>query len=203
VTLRDGRFGPYVQKGAPTEAMPKPPRASVPKGMAIEAVDLHKALDLLSLPRRVGDHPDDGAPVEAGIGRFGPYVRHGRTYANLDDPDEVFTVGMNRAVELLAARAAGAGRGRRGAPSPLREIGTHPDDGAPVQVMSGRYGPYVKWGKVNATLPKDAAPEAVSLDTAVALLAEKVAKGGKPGRKGPTRAAAKTPARRKKAASKG
>jgi DNA topoisomerase-1 len=202
VTLRDGRFGPYVQKGAPTEAMPKPPRASVPKGMAPEAVDLAKALDLLALPRHVGDHPEDGAPVEAGIGRYGPYVRHGRTYANLDDADEVFTVGMNRAVELLAAKKAGGGRGRRGAPPPpLRELGAHPEDGAPLQVMEGRYGPYIKWGKVNATLPNEADPKTIDFAAALALVNDKAAKGGKGRRKAPAKR--KAPATRKKTATKG
>jgi DNA topoisomerase-1 len=202
VTLRDGRFGPYVQKGAPTEAVPKPPRSSVPKGMAPEAVDLAKALALLALPRHVGDHPEDGAPVEAGIGRYGPYVRHGRTYANLDDADEVFTVGMNRAVELLAAKKAGGGRGRRGAPPPpLRELGAHPEDGAPLQVMEGRYGPYIKWGKVNATLPNEADPKTIDFAAALALVNDKAAKGGKGRRKAPAKR--KAPATRKKTATKG
>jgi DNA topoisomerase-1 len=105
-------------------------------------------------------------------------VKHGRIYANLPEVDEVFTVGMNRAVELIAAKAAGrAGRGA--AAAPLKELGEHPGEGGPVQVMNGRYGPYVKWGKVNATLPKDLDPEAVTMDRAVELIAEKQAKGGK------------------------
>ncbi|RMH45510.1 MAG: type I DNA topoisomerase [Alphaproteobacteria bacterium] len=181
VTLRTGRFGPYVQLGEPTEEAPKPKRASLPKGLAPEAVDLKKALELLSLPRVIGPHPEDGEPVEAGIGRYGPYVRHGRTYANLDDVDEVFTVGMNRAVELLAQKKAG-GRGRAQR-KVLAELGAHPDDGAPVEVLEGRYGPYVKWGKVNATIPADRKPETITLDEAVALLAEKAAKGKRGGRR--------------------
>jgi DNA topoisomerase-1 len=109
--LKTGRFGPYVQLGDATEEVPKPPRASLPKGWEVEDMDLEKALMLLSLPRKVGDHPEDGEPVEAGIGRYGPYVKHGRIYANLPEVDEVFTVGMNRAVELIAAKAAGRGPG--------------------------------------------------------------------------------------------
>ena len=177
ISLRSGRFGPYVQRGEATEEEPKPPRASLPKGVEPDDVDLDYALKLLSLPREIGPHPEDGAPVEAGIGRYGPYVRHGRVYANLPDPGEVFTVGMNRAVELLAQKAARGGR--RAAAKPLKELGEHPEAGGPVNVMDGRYGPYVKWGKINATLPKDMEPANVTMEQAVALIAEKEAKGGK------------------------
>jgi DNA topoisomerase-1 len=178
VWLKTGRFGPYVQLGDATEEVPKPPRASLPKGWEVAETDLEKALMLLSLPRKVGDHPEDGEPVEAGIGRYGPYVKHGRIYANLPEVDEVFTVGMNRAVELIAAKAAGrAGRGA--AAAPLKELGEHPGEGGPVNVMSGRYGPYVKWAKVNATLPKELDPQDVTLERAVELITEKQAKGGK------------------------
>jgi DNA topoisomerase-1 len=174
----DRAFGPYVQLGDATEEVPKPPRASLPKGWEVAEMDLEKALMLLSLPRKVGDHPEDGEPVEAGIGRYGPYVKHGRIYANLPEVDEVFTVGMNRAVELIAAKAAGrAGRGA--AAAPLKELGEHPGEGGPVNVMSGRYGPYVKWAKVNATLPKELDPQDVTLERAVELITEKQAKGGK------------------------
>jgi DNA topoisomerase-1 len=183
VWLKTGRFGPYVQLGDATEEVPKPPRSSLPKGWEVSEMDLEKALTLLSLPRKVGDHPEDGEPVEAGIGRYGPYVKHGRIYANLPEVDEVFTVGMNRAVELIAAKAAGrAGRGA--AAAPLKELGEHPGEGGPVNVMSGRYGPYVKWEKVNATLPKDLDPQDITLERAVELIAEKQAKGGKGKRSG-------------------
>ncbi|SPH24982.1 DNA topoisomerase 1 [Defluviimonas aquaemixtae] len=174
IYIRAGRFGPYVQRGEADEDNPKPPRASLPKGWSPAELELDRALMLLSLPREVGSHPDDGEPVEAGIGRYGPYVKHGRVYANLPDVDEVFTVGMNRAVEVLAEKATRTGRA---APTPLRELGEHPD-GGPVQVMSGRYGPYVKWAKVNATLPKEMSPEAVTFDEALTLIAEKAAKKG-------------------------
>ena len=199
VTLRTGRFGPYVQKGEPTTEAPKPPRASLPKGWAPEAVTLERALELLSLPRPIGPHPEDGQLMEAGIGRFGPYVKHGSTYANLPDVEEVFTIGMNRAVEVLAQKAARGGA--RAAAAPLKELGEHPE-GGPMQVMAGRYGPYVKWGKVFATLPKDLAPEDVSFDQALALVTEKAAKGGKAKAAKPKAAAAKAAPKAAKAAPK-
>jgi DNA topoisomerase-1 len=179
VTLRSGRFGPFVQRGEVTEDNPKPPRASLPKGWAPDAMDLEKALRLLSLPRLIGAHPDDGEPVEAGIGRFGPYVKHGTVYANIREVDEVFDIGMNRAVEVLAQKAArGGGRGTRAAVEPIAKLGDHPSGGA-IAVMPGRYGPYVKWEKVNATIPKEVAPEAVTLEMAIELVNAKSTKGGK------------------------
>ena len=170
VTLRSGRFGPYVQLGEQEEGGEKPKRASIPRGVEKDAIDLPKALDLLALPRFVGFHPDDGEKIEAGIGRFGPYVKHAKTYASIPKDEDVLTIGMNRAVDLLAQKRAGGGRG--GAAAPLKTLGDHPD-GGPVTVHKGRYGPYVKWGKVNATLPKDVDPEAATLEQAVAVLAEK------------------------------
>jgi DNA topoisomerase-1 len=178
VMLRSGRFGPYVQLGE-QEGEEKPKRASLPQGLAPEDVDLDTALRLLSLPREIGPHPEDGAPVEAGIWRYGPAVRHGRTYANLSDWSEALTIGMNRAVELLAEKKANPGRGRGAAQKPLKELGEHPEGGA-IQLFDGRYGPYVKWGKVNATVPKDADPQALAPEEAVALIdAKRAAKGGK------------------------
>ncbi|PYE84991.1 type I DNA topoisomerase [Pseudoroseicyclus aestuarii] len=201
ISLRDGRFGPYVQRGEPTEDQPKPPRASVPKGWPLETMDLEKALRLLNLPREIGTHPEDGEKVEAGIGRYGPYVKHGRIYANLPDVDEVFEVGMNRAVELLAQKAASRG-GRGQAAKPLKELGEHPSGGA-IAVMPGRYGPYVKWEKVNATLPKETEPETVTLEQAIALVDEKAAKGGKTRKKAaPKKTAAKTATAKKAPAKK-
>ncbi|MEN9411291.1 MAG: type topoisomerase [Pseudomonadota bacterium] len=199
VTLRAGRFGPYVQKGEASEANPKPPRASLPKGWAPDGMTLERALQLLNLPRPIGPHPADGVLVEAGIGRFGPYVKHGSVYANIPDVEEVFTIGMNRAVEVLAQKAT-RGRGTAAPAGPLRVLGAHPDGGE-VQVMPGKYGPYVKWAKVNATLPKGVEPEAVTLDEALALIAEKAGKsGGKSaGKKAPARKAAAKPAKAKAA----
>ncbi len=177
ITLRIGRFGPYVQRGEPSETQPKPPRASLPKGWTPEEMDLEKALMLLSLPREIGPHPDDGEMIEAGIGRYGPYVKHGRLYANLPEVDEVFTIGMNRAVELLAEKAKSPGR-RGAAAKVLKELGEHPEKGGAINVLDGRYGPYVKWEKINATLPRDLAPEDVTLEQAVGLIEEKAAKKG-------------------------
>ena len=197
ITLRNGRFGPYVQRGEATEESPKPPRASLPKGWAPDSLTLDRALMLLNLPRQIGPHPEDGVMVEAAIGRFGPYVKHGSVYANIADVDEVFTIGMNRAVEVIAQKAT-RGRGTVAA-QPLRELGVHPDGGL-VQVMPGKYGPYVKWAKVNATLPKELSPETVTLDEALGLIAEKAGKGGKA--KAPRKAAAKKPAAKKPAVKK-
>ncbi|MEZ5886679.1 MAG: type I DNA topoisomerase [Paracoccaceae bacterium] len=178
ITVRAGRFGPYVQRGEASEARPKPDRASLPKGWNAESLSLDRALDLLALPREIGPHPEDGAMVEAGIGRYGPYVKHNSTYANIPEVEEVFTIGMNRAVEVLAQKAARGGRGAATAAAPLKELGEHPDGGA-LQVMAGRYGPYVKWGKVFATLPKGTDPESVTFEQAVEWANEKAAKGGK------------------------
>ena len=192
ISLRAGRFGPYVQKGEATQENPKPPRASLPKGWGPESLTLERAITLLNLPRQIGLHPEDGVMVEAAIGRFGPYVKHGAVYANVADVEEVFTIGMNRAMEVLAQKAASRGRGTVAVVA-LRDLGEHPD-GGPVQVMPGKYGPYVKWAKVNATLPKEVTPEAVTLDEALVLLAEKAGKGKKP--------AAKKPAAKKAVATK-
>jgi DNA topoisomerase-1 len=191
ISLRAGRFGPYVQRGEASEANPKPDRASLPKGWTPDGLTLERALALLSLPREVGKHPADGVLVEAGIGRFGPYVKHGSVYANIPEVEEVFTIGMNRAVEVLAQKAS-RGAGRAAPAGPLKVLGTHPDGGE-VQVMPGKYGPYVKWDKVNATLPKGVEPEAVTLEEALVLIAEKAGKsGGK--KKASPKAAAKTAA---------
>jgi DNA topoisomerase-1 len=186
ISLRAGRFGPYVQKGEATTENPKPPRGSLPKGWESSSLTLERAIELLSLPRQIGPHPEDGVMIESAIGRFGPYVKHGAVYANIPDVEEVFTIGMNRAVEVLAQKAAG----RRGGPvaEPLRDLGEHPS-GGPIQVMPGKYGPYIKWAKVNATLPKEITPEAVTLEEALALIAEKAGKSGKkaPARKAPAK----------------
>ena len=208
ISLKNGRFGPYVQRGEATEEVPKPPRASIPKGWDAAALDLEKALALLALPRPIGNHPEDGELVEAGIGRYGPYVKHGKKYANLPDVDEVFTIGMNRAVEVLASKPT---RGRAAAAAPLKELGDHPDGGK-IAVMNGRFGPYVKWEKINATLPRDLEPADITLEKALELIAAKAAKSPKKtakkaaakpaAKKATTKAAAKKPAAKKTAAKK-
>ena len=125
---------------------------------------------LLSLPRKVGVSPEDGEPILAGIGRYGPYVQHGKTYANLEDPDEVFTIGLNRAVTLIAEKRLRPSKGRRFGADPGRALGDHPAKGGPITAKKGRYGPYVSHNGVNATLPADKTPETVTLDEAVALI---------------------------------
>ena len=188
VTLRHGPYGPYIQKG---EGKAKPQRVSLPKGTAPEEVDLALALALLALPREVGSHPDDGAPIQAGIGRYGPYLKHGRAFTALPPGDDVLTVGLNRAVALIAEKGS---RPQRAAA--LKALGGHPDDGAPVEVRKGRYGPYVAHGRVFASLPKGTAPEQVTLAMALELLARKKKAG-----RGAGKAARSTgkPARRRAA----
>ena len=207
IWLKSGRFGPYVQRGEPTPENKKPPRASLPKGWQKDEMDLEKALTLLSLPRQIGEHPEGGM-ITSNFGRFGPYVMHQLpddakpTYANLKDPNDVFELGMNRAVELLAEKRANPGRGRSAAAKPLKELGEHPESGGAINVMEGRYGPYVKWEKVNATIPKDVEAADVTIEQAVEWIAEKAAKGGKKKAAPKKKAAAKKPATKKPAAKK-
>ncbi len=185
VTLRNGPYGLYVQLGEP-EGKEKPKRQSLLKGMTPDEVTLEKALALLALPRELGPHPEDGEQILAGVGRFGPYVKHGAKYKSIPADESVLDIGMNRAVALLA-EAKAVGRGRA-AVKPLRTVGNHPADEAPIELYDGRYGHYVKHGGINATVPRDLKPEELTLDQAVALLAERAAKGG-----------GKKPARAKKA----
>ncbi len=207
VHLKTGRFGPYVELDAdPDDKKAKPKRSSLPKGWAAANVDLEQGLRLLSLPRESAAHPDDGAPITAGLGRYGPYVAHAGTYASLESVEEAFEVGANRAVTLLAEkRAGGGGRGRSGATAALKELGAHPVSGDPIRVLSGRYGPYVNAGKVNANVPKGADPAAVTLEEAVRLLAERSAKdgGGKlKSKAAPAKAAVKAKPRKAAASAK-
>jgi DNA topoisomerase-1 len=190
VTLRSGRFGPYVQLGEAVDGE-KPKRAGIPRGVAPDDVDLARALGLLSLPREVGRHPENGEPILAGIGRFGPYVQNGKTYASLEPGDDVLTIGLNRAVTLIAEKKL-KGRDRRFGPAPGRPLGEHPTRGGPVTAKNGRYGPYVSHAGINATLPRDKTPETVTLDEAVTLLdARAEALGGRPAKRAAARKAAK------------
>lgn len=161
----------------------------------------------MSLPREVGLHPDDGKKITAGLGRFGPFVLHEGTYANLENAEEVFDIGLNRAVALLADKRAGGGRPQRGQAAALAELGNHPEDGKPIRVLSGRFGPYIKHGDTNANVPKGADPAALTLEEAIALIADRVAKGGggkKPAKKtAAKKAPAKAPAKAKAAAADG
>ena len=198
VQLKIGRFGPYVEVTPPDGE--KPRRSSLPKGWSPASLDLERALKLLSLPREVGAHPEDGKKITAGLGRYGPFILHDGTYANVSDIDEVFDIGLNRAVALLAEKRAGGGRGRGAAAAPLKDLGAHPETGEPIHVMAGRFGPYVKSGKINATLPRGTAPEHLTLEAALPLLA---AKAGASGKKAPAKkAAAKKPAAKKAPAKK-
>lgn len=186
ITLRSGRFGPYVQRGDGKEAK----RSSLPKGWAPADIDFEKALSLLSLPRDVGAHPETGKMISAGLGRYGPFVLHDGTYANLEGIEDVLSIGLNRAVTVLAEKKANPGGRGRTAAVALKELGEHPDGGA-MTVREGRFGPYVNWGKVNATLPKGKDPQSVTVEEALVLIAERAAKdGGKTkAKKAPAKAA--------------
>jgi DNA topoisomerase-1 len=197
IWIHKGRFGPYAQRGEVTEDNKKPPRQSVPADWAPEDVTLETAVKLLALPRELGPHPEDGVTVWANIGRYGPYLKHaestshkGGTNANLETLEDVWTVGMNRAVQLLAEKVASRG-GRGAAAKPIRELGEHPEAGGPVNIMDGKYGIYVKWEKINATVPKETEADAVTMEMAVELINERAAKSGK-----------KKPAAKKKAVPK-
>ena len=199
VTLRKGRFGPYVQLGEGADDE-KPKRASIPKGIDAATLDLERALQLLSLPREVGVHPETAKPITAGIGRYGPFILHDGTYANVESLEDVFTIGINRAVTLLAEKAAG-GKGKWSRPKAqvLKDLGEHPEGGK-VEVLSGRYGPYVKHGSVNATVPKGKDPAALSMAEAVELLAARAAQAG--GKRGKGKAPAKKAVAKKAAPAK-
>ncbi|HEX2939529.1 MAG TPA: type I DNA topoisomerase, partial [Rhodopila sp.] len=166
ITVRRGPYGLYVQQGENTEdKKARPKRTSLPRGMDGENLTLEQALALLSLPREVGIHPETKEKIEAGIGRFGPYVRMGAVFGSLDKDDDILALGLNRAVDLLARKLAS-----------VRTIGPHPADKELVSVRKGRFGPYVQHGNTVANLPRGVAMEDIGLDDAVALLAEK----GKP-----------------------
>ncbi|MDE4097100.1 type I DNA topoisomerase [Phaeobacter gallaeciensis] len=217
IHLKSGRFGPYVQRGEATPENKKPPRSSLPKqgrdylpGWGPNEITLEQAVTLLTLPRQIGEHPDGGT-IASNLGRFGPYIMHQRpdeekpVYVNLKETLDVFEIGMNRAVEMLAEKRANPGRGRRAAAKPLKELGEHPESGGAISIMDGRYGPYVKWEKVNATLPKDVEPKDVTVEMAVQLIADKAGKTKKkaPAKKAaPKKAAAKKTTAKKPAAKK-
>ena len=213
VTVRDGRYGPYVQLGEGE----KPKRQTLPKGTNPATVELELALALLSLPREVAKHPESGEPIVANIGRFGPYVQHGKVYANIGSDDDVLTIGANRAIDLIIAKETGKGGSRfgRAAASPGRVLGQHPD-GGDVVLKDGRYGAYVTHGGINATIPKGADQASMTLDEGLALIAARIAAGvtpkktaakkapakKAPAKKAATKTAAKKPAAKKAPAKK-
>jgi len=172
VSLRSGRFGPYVQRGEGKGAK----RASLPKGWTPESMTFERAMRLINLPREIGLHPETGKAITASIGRFGPYIAHDGAYANLESVEDMFDVGINRAIALLSEKAAKGGRGRA-APAVLATLGEHPDGGT-VTVRDGRYGVYVNWDKINATLPKGMETGSVTIEDALRLIAAKVEKTG-------------------------
>jgi DNA topoisomerase-1 len=186
IFLKNGRFGPFVQRTPQTDTTEKPPRASIPKGVDLDNVDLKLAIDLLSLPRYIGDHPDGGT-IQSAIGRYGPYVvwemlkeekqkSARKIYANIPDPMEVFTIGMNRAVEVISEKTSKTGKSNL---TPLKELGEHPSEGGVINVMDGRYGPYVKWEKINATIPKEIDPHSMDIERALELIEDRISKTGK------------------------
>jgi len=184
ITVRRGPYGLYVQQGENGEDKKvKPKRTSLPRGMDGEQITIEQAMGLLSLPRLVGLHPETKEPIEAGIGRFGPYVRMGAVFGSLDKDDDVLAVGLNRAVDLLAKKLAS-----------VRNLGAHPGDKEPMSVRKGRFGPYVQHGKTVANLPRGVSMDDITLEEAVALLAEKgkqLKPKGATGRRGKPGAAAK------------
>jgi DNA topoisomerase-1 len=204
ITVRRGPYGLYVQQGEPPppsadkkddkkakkEKKEKPKRMSLPRGVDGESITLEQALGLLTLPRLIGLHPESREPMEAGIGRFGPYIRMGSVYASLDRDDDVLSVGQNRAVDLLAKKLAG-----------VRTLGAHPKDGEAVMVKKGRFGPYAQHGKVVANLPRQLSMDDITLEAGVALLAEKGKElKPKPGARGKAGAKAKAGAKPARAA---
>jgi DNA topoisomerase-1 len=172
IFLRSGSYGPYLQLGEEEEgSKKKPKRASIPKTIPLETLDFNKALSILALPRLLGEHPESGKEIRAGLGRFGPYIVHDGDFRSIKEPDDVLSISLERALEMLAqpkgTRGGGAGK----------EIGKHPEDNKPITIHNGKYGAYVKHGKVNATIPKDMKPEDVTLEKAIELISERAAKG--------------------------
>jgi DNA topoisomerase-1 len=187
VTLRKGPYGLYVQlgeaEGTGKDAV-KPKRVGLPKGWSAAELDLDKAVKLLSLPREVGKHPETGQPIKAGIGRFGPYLQHERIYASIPADEDVLTIGINRAVDLIKTKT------ERAAQAKLRDIGRHPKDDKDIALYKGRFGPYLKHGRTVATLPKDVDPDTLTLDAAVTLIDARAAKAKPAKGKGKKAAAA-------------
>jgi DNA topoisomerase-1 len=190
VAVKAGSFGPYIQLGEPNDYPEgeKPRRAGIPKNMSPADVEFELALKLLSLPRDVGPHPEDGEIITAGIGRFGPFVRHGKTYASLEAGDDVYNVGLNRAVTLIAEKIT-KGPSRRFGADPGKEVGDYPARGGKIMLKKGRYGAYVTIDGINATIPDDKEPEQITLEEAIALIEARAAKSGKPKRAAKKKAA--------------
>ncbi|MFM6282084.1 MAG: topoisomerase C-terminal repeat-containing protein, partial [Dolichospermum sp.] len=178
IYIKLGTYGPYIQLGDKSDENPKPKQASLLKGVTPETLTLEMAVGLLSLPRALGTHPETGGKVQASLGRFGPYVVHdqgkeGKDYRSLKSTDDVLTISLNRALELLAEPKKGRSTTKSKSKEALRELGTHPEDDAPVSIYDGPYGPYIKHGKTNASIPEGESVENITLSTAVELLSAK------------------------------
>ena len=174
IVLKSGRYGPYVEM----ETDKKPKRTSLPKSWPYDLMDLDKGLRLINLPRKIGEHPEDGNQIISALGRFGPYIKHNKTYVSLKDPEDMFNLGMNRAVELIADKIANPGR-RANSATVLKDLGKHPESNKAITIMSGRYGPYIKYEKINATLPKNKNPEDITLEIALEYINAKISKSPK------------------------
>ncbi|NCN40734.1 DNA topoisomerase I, partial [bacterium] len=161
-----------VQLGEHEEEKPK--RMALPAGVEPEAVTMPMALNLLSLPKTLGEHPESGKEVKKGLGRFGPYVVHDGDFRSIPKTDDIFEVELPRALELLAQPKKGRGRA-----APLKEFGDHPETGDPIQLLTGKYGPYIKCGKTNVSIPEDQEPKDVTLEQALELLKDRLKTGGK------------------------
>ena len=195
VSLKKGPYGVYVEREAadPEDKKSKPKRQGLPKGTNAADVTLESALQLLALPREVGPHPETGDMIEASIGRFGPYLKYQGAFVSIKGDDDVLTIGMNRAVEVIATAPKKKGNEK------LRDLGDHPTAKKPMELHSGRYGPYVKMGKTMASLPKGAEHEKLTLEEAAAIIDKKMG-GGKTTKAKAKKAPAKKTATKKKAA---
>ncbi len=171
VYVLTGRFGPYVQLGEVTENNKKPKRVSLTRGMKESDVTLETGLKLLSLPRTLGEHPETGKPVRAGIGRFGPYVVHDGTFQSLSKDDDILEIGLDRALELLKQKKQ---KQKGKTSSVIKDMGEHPENGEKIQIMTGRYGPYIKYGKKNISIPKNRDAESLDMGTVLDLIKQKV-----------------------------
>jgi DNA topoisomerase-1 len=194
ITLRKGPYGFYLQRGelvGEGDDQVKPKRTALPKDNAPGDVDLELALALLSLPRRIGHHPETNQVIAAGIGRFGPYIRHDQNYVSLKGDDDVLTIGLNRAVTLIADAPK---------KDPPKEVGKHPDDGKVITIRTGRYGPYLQHGTLRAAIPKDKNEDDITVEIALELLAAKAKKS--PQKKGAKKAKKKTAKKAKKKTTK-
>jgi DNA topoisomerase-1 len=174
IKLLSGRFGPYIQLGD-NDQKEKPKRASIPKGIPASEIDLDKANYLLSLPREIGTHPENGEMISVNYGRYGGYITCSDKNASLEDNSEIFEIGINRAVSLLA----NAKPGRLKSSSEIKTLGEHPEDKKPIKVMKGKFGPYIKYKTVNATIPDNIDPEEIEIEVAIDLIEKKMEKMGK------------------------